>query len=234
VTCSADGFCTVLATSGGGWSAATADDGGNWQRGGTLPAGFDGANQLSCIDLLRCVTAGYVVTSPGHGSGAVAVSLNDGTAWTGATVASGTGVLRAASCAGTRCLAVGTTSTETDILADAPGALLASTDGGTTWATVQTAPAGMGDGAAVACPSAQLCAAVGTTWVGTPATPKGGVATSVDTGSVWATPLARYLADGLTGLSCPGTKWCVAVGGDVAAHITLPTVPAPKPKKHAH
>ena len=155
------------------------------------------------------------------------MSTDGGATWTQGSVPAGTGILRAARCAGTSCLAVGTNSTVTSILADAPGTLLVSLDGGDTW-LAGTSPGGMGDGAALACPSTELCAAVGTTWAGNPAVPQGGVATTVDGGTAWTTPEERYLAEGLADVSCPSAKWCITVGGNSIARITLPSLPRPK------
>ena len=81
----------------------------------------------------------------------------------------------------TDCLAAGTTGTTVSDVVPAKGELLHSTDGGHTWVP-STATLPVDDVYGLACPSADQCAMVGTTWAGFPAVGTGGVAESTDAG----------------------------------------------------
>jgi hypothetical protein len=63
---------------------------------------------------------------------------------------------------------------------------------------------------------------VGTNWVGTPTVGTGAVAHSSDGGADFTASATEYTPLALTGLSCPTTQRCVAVGGDTVARIGLP------------
>jgi hypothetical protein len=222
VSCTAADVCTALATDGSAaWSAATDNGGQVWTRGGDLPEGFGGERAISCLPSGSCAVAGYVSTQPGKGAGAVAVSTDDGMAWTLATVPSGTGLLHAVDCtADGDCLAVGTQSTVTSDVAPGSGAVLASTDGGSTFESV-TAPTTLNDGLGVACGTDQACAAVGTQWShALPPVPLAGVVTTPDLGESYAAPDVHYVPSTLDAVACPAT--CVAVGGDTVARFPLP------------
>ncbi len=225
--------CTVVATDGSAfWSASTVDGGRDWQRTGSLPAGFGGISALSCPSAEQCVTVGYTAAAPGQGTGAVAVTDDGGNTWTAATVPTGVGLLHGISCtADGDCVAVGTKSTTTTDLAPATSQVLRSADGGTTW-TLGASPAGLGDAFAVSCPTAGSCAAVGTVWTPTnPPTPIGGVVASGNGGTSWRTATTRYVPVGLIGVDCPLPTACVAAGNDVLARIALPAPKATKATK---
>jgi hypothetical protein len=95
---------------------------------------------------------------------------------------------------------------------------------GTTVAVGQPAPAGTGELSAVSCPDATHCWAVGVAGPNAPSTPTPStaaapppvtvIAATVDGGLTWrAQPLAPGVAaPALTGVSCPTTKACMAVG----------------------
>ncbi|HVX22830.1 MAG TPA: hypothetical protein VHB02_15885 [Acidimicrobiales bacterium] len=229
VHCLSATACTVVATDGSGfWSASTVDGGQDWQRTGSLPAGFGGVSNLSCPSAADCVTVGYTAGAPGQGAGAVAVTADAGTTWTAATVPAGVGLLHGVSCAddGT-CVAVGTASTATTGVAQAASQVLRSDDGGATW-TLGDPPAGLGDAFAVSCATGDHCAAVGTVWTVTdPPTPIGGVVVSGDGGTDWKTTTTRYIPVGLAGVDCPVPTACVAAGNDVLARIALSATKAP-------
>ena len=224
VECTSPADCTLIASSGTStWSAHSDDFGTSWQQGGNLPTSFQAGNDLTCVTGGDCLVAGYVPTSNGHGQGAVAVSSDDGGTWTLATVPSGTGILRSTAClSASECLAAGSTSTTVSDVVPAKGELLRSADGGNTW-TPSSSPVPVEDVYGLACPSAQLCAMVGTYWVGYPAAPAGAVAQSGDGGTVFRLSTAAYIPSTLTGLSCPTSAACLAVGGRTVARITLVT-----------
>jgi len=230
VACQGPTACTAIVNSGTStWSAQSTDFGLSWHQEGNLPANFQSGNDLTCVPSGTCLVAGYVPTSNGHGQGAIAVSTDGGRSWALATVPPDAGVLRSAACPSTTsCLAAGSTSTTVSDVVPAKGELLRSRDGGHTWsASARTAP--VEDTYGLACPSAELCAMVGTYWVGYPAAAAGAVAQSGDGGATFRLSEAAYIPTTLAGLSCPDTTVCVAVGGRTVARITLVT-PRPAPR----
>lgn len=227
VDCRTASACVALATDGTTYWAATTTDGGRvWQREGDLPAGFGGAGGLACPRPDLCLVAGYTAASPGKGAGAVAVTNDGGANWKVATLPAGTGLLHTVAClrAGP-CLAAGTTSTTDTDLSPAPGALLASNDGGATF-TADRSPAGMGDAFGLACSGPARCVMVGTVWTtGTDPVPTGSVLLTDDAGRRWRRVASRFVPVGLTGVACPTPTACVAAGNDVVARIDLPPPP---------
>jgi hypothetical protein len=109
----------------------------------------------------------------------------------------------------------------------AQGQLLLSADGGHTWQPA-TSPPPVDDVFGVDCPSATVCAMVGTEWNGNPAVATGAVAQSVNAGTTFRSSSAAYVPLTLTAVSCPSTTACIAAGGASVARITI--VP---PKHHA-
>ncbi len=203
-------------------SARTTDFGRSWQQEGTLPAGFEGARDLSCWHESDCLVAGDTPTTTGHGQGAIAFSADGGQTWAAANVPAGSGVLQGSACVTqSRCLAVGTTSTTLSDVIPAKGELLQSLDGGRTWSRERNTPP-IDDIYGIACPLAKVCAMVGTNWLGHPSLGTGAVALSGNGGKVFSAASTAYVPLSLTALSCPSALGCVAVGGDVLARITLP------------
>jgi photosystem II stability/assembly factor-like uncharacterized protein len=223
VWCASMTNCSVIVSEGSVFSLAhTTDFGQTWQQGGDLPASFLGANDLSCNAAGVCVVAGFVPTTPGRGQGAVALSADNGQTWSLTTVPPTVGVLRDATCVtASVCLAVGTTSTTVSENAPAQGELLRSADGGHTWAAATTAPSPVDDAFGVACPSARICAIVGTRWTGQPPVGSGAVAQSHDGGTSFRVSPAAYVPLPLNALSCPTAAACVVVGGSTVGRLTL-------------
>ena len=233
VVCASAGDCTAIASDGSTfWSAHSTDFGQTWTREGDLPAGFLDAGNLSCVAGAACLVTGYTATAAGHGQGAIAVSTDGAVTWAAGAVPSGTGLLQSAVCATiASCLAVGTTSTTVSAVVPAHGARLTSGDGGHTWvSSAGTEP--IDDIFGIACPSPSVCVMVGTNWVGTPAVGTGAVAHSSDGGADFTASATEYTPLALTGLSCPTTQRCVAVGGDTVAQITLPPTTSSAPAGH--
>lgn len=221
VSCASAANCTAIVSQGTViWAAHSADFGQSWQQEGNLPASFVAGNDLFCMGD-TCLVPGYIPTGDGHGGGALALSTDGGQTWTQASTPSGIGVLRSASCTSpASCLAAGTTTTTVSDVVPAKGQLLASTDGGHTWVSA-TSPAAVDDVYAIACPSAQQCAIVGTKWFGFPAVAMGAVAQSVNGGRTFKASPGAYVPITLAALACPSTTHCVAVGGDTVARLTL-------------
>jgi hypothetical protein len=230
VTCASPIDCTAIVSNGTStWSAHSADFGQTWQQEGDLPAGFLPGNDITCVAGGTCIDAGYTPTTNGHGQGAVAVSADGGQSWALASVPTGTGVLQSTAClSATDCLAAGTTGTTVSDVVPAKGELLHSADGGHTWVP-STGTLPVDDVYGLACPSAEQCAMVGTTWTGFPAVGTGGVAESTDAGLTFLSSPTSYVPITLTAVDCPSVSGCVAVGGDTVARLTLL-----HPAKHAH
>jgi photosystem II stability/assembly factor-like uncharacterized protein len=233
VTCLTVSNCVALVSDGTlVWSATSANFGQTWQQQGNMPSLFVAGNDLSCTVAGVCLVAGYVPTGTGQGEGAMALSTDGGHTWALASVPNGVGVLRSVVCVtATDCLAAGTTATTVSDVVPAHGELLDSADGGHTWAPATNQPP-VDDVFGVACPSAKVCAMVGTEWQGTPAVGTGAVAQSGDSGTTFKMSSSAYVPLTLTALSCPDATLCVAAGGDTLARITVIT-PTPVPK-HTH
>jgi photosystem II stability/assembly factor-like uncharacterized protein len=232
VLCASPADCLAIVSDGSQmWSAQSANFGQTWQRFGNLPASFLGSDDLSCVVGGACLVAGYVPTSSGHGQGAVALSGNAGQTWALTTVPSGTGILLSAACmSGSMCVAGGTKSTTVNAIVPAPAELLRSADGGGTWTDVTDAPP-VDDVYDMECPTAAVCAMVGTHWAGNPPVATGAVAQSADGAAAFEASSAAYIPITLRALSCPTPAGCVAVGGDTVARITLVT---PRQPRHSH
>lgn len=223
VSCASPVDCLAIVSNGGGlfWSAESTNFGQTWQQLGDLPSSFLAGDDLSCQTGGPCLVAGYVPTAAGHGQGAVALSADGGHTWALATVPSGTGILQSAECtSASMCFAAGTESTAVSDIVPAKGELLHSADGGHTWTDSATAPP-VDNVYDVACPTAEVCAMVGTKWAGSPAVGTGAVAQSADGGVTFKASSGAYIPITLTALSCPSSVGCVAVGGDTVARLTL-------------
>jgi photosystem II stability/assembly factor-like uncharacterized protein len=227
VECISEDDCTALVNNGTvTWAAHTTDFGQTWTQEGNLPSPFVAAAGLSCTVGGSCLVVGYVPTSAGHGSGAIAISHDGGQTWSNATVPAGLGTLESVACLSVSvCLAGGTTTTTVSDVVPAAGQLLRSADGGNTWQAVP-GPLPVDDIYDLACPSVEVCAMVGTKWQGNPAVASGAVAQSADGGSTFKASPSAYVPISLTALSCPTPTGCVAVGGDSVARVTLVGPPA--------
>ena len=226
VSCTSPEVCTVVASQGSAyWAASTMDDGAVWQHLGPLPGGLAGVSSLACTAASSCLAAGNMPTTPGKGAAAVAVTSDGGMTWTPATMPSGAGPLHGVACpAPDECLAVGSRSPSTIGVSQGPGEVLVSTDGGGTW-TTGAAPASVADAFAAACPTASRCSVVGTGWTtANPPGPTGAAASTTDGGGTWLAGSVRYLPLGLVAVSCPSATQCVAAGNDELAQITLPPI----------
>lgn len=223
VWCASLGNCSVIVSGGSQFSIArTADFGQTWQPEGSLPSPFLGANDLWCSASGLCLVAGYVPTTTGRGRGAVSLSADDGQTWALATVPSDSGLLRDATCvAVSSCLAVGTTATTVGDIVPGRGELLRSADGGHNWTAATSTPSPVDDVFGATCPSARICAIVGTRWAGQPPVGSGAVAQSHNGGARFVASSTAYLPLPLRALSCPTAVACVVVGGNTVGRLAL-------------
>ena len=178
VSCPSSSLCVAVGQEG---TIVTSTDGGaTWtsRTSGT----DDDLEGVACASTSACVAVGGLT---------ILVSTNGGTSWSEVSQPNGSyASLQGVTCtAGGTCLAVGS-----------DGAVLASTDGGTNWAS-RTSGTSV-DLNAVTCTASTACMAVGEA---------GTVATSADGGSTWRSQGSGTSQD-LNGVSCPGRGLCLATG----------------------
>ena len=197
VSCAAANDCEAVGDGAEGWNGAT------WSAQHLPGAGLDG---VSCPSTAACV-----------GVGEATADTYDGTAWTAHTVATPNGgsaaQLAAVSCRSSAdCEAVGSYTTAGGIVVP-----LAVGYNGTTWSAQQTPALTTTDTtsslAAVSCSRRGACTAVGSD--------AGGVLVVRERAGGWSIQSApnpggatdpSITAPGLTAVSCPTAKECVAVG----------------------
>ena len=122
---------------------------------------------------------------------------------------SSAGTLDAISCAtATSCEAVG------------GNVVLATTDGGATWAT-QTVPAGVSSLTGISCVSATTCEAVGYNYNTVTSTSTGVVLATTDGGTTWVTQTTPTGTGTLTGVSCATATVCEAVGATTSFGLAI-------------
>jgi hypothetical protein len=165
---------------------------------------------VACPSARECLAVGTSGLAPY----VVLAQIWNGTSWTltrpvippGATLDNFNGV----ACSGpSDCLAVGQYSTQPH---GPTFTALAESWNGHTW-TLLPSPSGLNELTSVACPAAKVCVGVG---YGAASSPdKSSVSSALWNGSSWTplttpVPVKDYL--GLSGISCPSTTDCVAIG----------------------
>ena len=157
-------------------------------------------------------------TTPTTAGSTTSSTFGAGSPWSGGfhavALPSPVNSLRSVACASaTRCWAVGATVG----VAGAPNgaALIATTDGGATWAG-QTIPPTMAYLSAISCSGQRLCTAVGQL-----ATGQGGVIVTTSGGTTWSQePVPAGILD-LTAVTCRPDRRCLAVGTTVGTAVVL-------------
>ena len=162
----------------------TTDFGGTWEAqygGGTLQFAY---TSISCPGTTTCFTIGY--------GGLAAATISDGAAWSTQHPSGITNNIRGLSCFGSA-----------DCYATAHGTLLATHDGGSTWAARTLGTTDELD--AMSCPASNTCFAVG--W-------PGAIYFTGDGGTTWTLQAnSLYGSDNtFSGVSCASTTMCVIVG----------------------
>jgi photosystem II stability/assembly factor-like uncharacterized protein len=161
-TCVVAGYLPAKPGHGTGAVADTSDAGVTWQAA-TLPSGIGLLHDVSCPDLQRCVAVGTLSTTDSDvvpGKGVLLTSTDGGRTFGAPRSPSFIDDAFGVSCpVSSRCVAVGTRWAQTT--PPTPFAAVATTaDRGSTWrsAKARFVPFGL---AAVACPTATTCVAVG-------------------------------------------------------------------------
>jgi photosystem II stability/assembly factor-like uncharacterized protein len=214
-TCLVAGYVPTTVGHGQGAIALSADGGQTWALA-TVPASAGVLQSAICLTATTCLAAGTTGTTVSDvvpAQGEVLYSADGGHTWTTAPPAASIAASTSSSTTSTTSLA--TTSSTTTSPAQAPA----------------TPPVlSVDDVYGVACPSARVCALVGTRWKGQPPVATGAVAESRDGGTTFAAASAAYIPLALSALSCPTATNCIAVGGNTVARLTLLPAPRPVPK----
>ena len=212
VGCAGKSWCLVVSSdSSHVFSSTSTDRGAIWSGGGSLPAGTGQVQRVDCSSTSSCIASGTTST----GGPQLSVTHDGGQTWSAATLPSSPAVIGVldASCRkqGELCLAVAQTTTAGAI------SLLASTDGGTSFA------AGSAPSIQPVSPLAVSCAATTCVVVGRDA--KGAAAATELVASGTARELKLTFAPTqLIAVSCPSATRCVAASS-ASLVLLSPSVP---------
>ena len=131
--------------------------------------------------------------------------------WTTRVAPPGVGILNDVVCPSvSHCYAVGGSSP----YGTGPGSIIASTDGGITWKTLDVTPDIWL--ASIACPSSTNCIAAGGTAGSGGETNAPVVLVTTDGGQVWSQTKLPAEEGGLLDIACPSAGTCIAVGSGLA------------------
>jgi BNR/Asp-box repeat len=172
-------------------------NGGSTWSPASLPSGVAGIGSIACPTSTRCIGVGS----------AVVVSNDGGQTWQTVPVTGGVIELTSITCSSaTDCVAVGPNPAGVSN-PQAGGDAVVTTDGGTSFSAVAL-PASSASLFEVACSSATACVAGGGTGSGALAPT---YLASTNGGTSWSYGTAPPFT-GISGLSCPTSATCVAVG----------------------
>ena len=184
---------------------ATTNGGTTW-AGDPVPVGLAGLFGVSCGSTVDCEAVGL----SSSGEAALVGTTSGGTTWSAQTLPVGLGQLFGVSCpSAADCYTVGSDSNiYTGGNSGDDAAILATTDGGTTWSP-QAVPTGIAGLQGIACPTTSTCFAVGTDTVEADGS---GVITTSDGGATWTQLTAPTGVGTLEAIACANVTSCVAVG----------------------
>jgi photosystem II stability/assembly factor-like uncharacterized protein len=206
IACSSSTTCEAAGrTSNSGALVGTTDGGSTWVSQ-SVPAGIANLNGVACSSSTTCEAGGQ-----SSRAGALVGTADGGTTWTRQTPPTGlTSVLDIACPSTTAC----------EALARDPGpTAITTTDSGSSWAT-QAVSQGAFSLNGIACPIATTCRAVGQTDNNSYPTSYGFIVSTTDGGATWSQKDVLSANTILTGIACPTTAVCEAVGdGPSAAAI---------------
>ena len=184
----------------------TTDAGTSWTFRSHLPSwvGYLSDSSLTCLSATSCILVGATASKNPF----LLTSTDGMVTWNSATLGSlndASGQLKSVSCAGTHCVAVGYTTTSTDLTA----VIVSSNDSGATWSRIT----GTSSGAlfSVSCATAAACLAVGYTKVSNGYQP---IVYGTSNGSTW-TLRSQGTKGGLwVAVQCTSATNCVLMGAD--------------------
>ncbi len=187
VSCPSVSLCVVVGEAG--TVLTSTDAGSTWTN--RVSGTSDDLDGVTCLSNSVCLAVG---------GGRILASTNAGASWSPHSMPPGTyDALQTVTCfTSSGCVAVGES-----------GAILASADGGATWATRASGTNNNLYG--VACPSSTRCVAVGM---------NGTVLASADGGATWHAG-SSGTTQSLRGVSCAGPTRCLAVGDDGAIRSSI-------------
>ncbi len=202
ITCASATYCWAIGHKSGSTPTIfdTVDGGSNWHAE-TIPSGVDFLGNISCTDTSDCWAAGSR-QKRGASLEAVLNTTTSGRSWTEQTtpkISDGMGDNAAITCnSASNCVYAGF------------GALT-TTNGGTTW-KLRKVPDGTLPFVAVSCASKD-CVALGYAESAIPKNEAADIVTSTNGGKTWTITVEKVAAvTELSGVSCEGTKLCVAIG----------------------
>ncbi len=209
ISCPAARLCMAVGLGGsasGGVVLTTNDAGATWQSVAT-PAGATVITGVECSSAIDCT----VIATDGTTFWS-ANSVDFGRQWTrGGSLPAGMEDAASLTCVtGGSCLATGFTPTTAG---HGQGAIVISTDAGTTW-TAANVPAKTGLLQSAFCATVTSCVAGGTTstTVSAVVPAHGEILTSQDGGQTWTSSGARPSIDDVYGVACPSPLLCAMVG----------------------
>jgi len=196
---------------------ASADGGATWALQ-PLPAGAGYLHAVTCVSIVRCWTAGEADLG-GSSSGVVFATADGGATWTAQldTPPDQASFLDGVSCAdASHCVVVGELRSPAGTAFTA--AAYTTADGGGTWTPATSFPAGLSSLTGVACPTVTTCRATGTRLLDqTQVSYSAALVTSADGGATWSPRTIPAGIESLTGIACPSTAACTAIGYRVAS-----------------
>lgn len=208
IACPSSSTCFV-AGAVSGLIMATTDAGNTWSR----KMRTDSLSTIVCPSVSICYAAGR--SSP------IFVTTDGGNTWNSKNMPANLEFARIACSSGSTCFAVG--SDYSSKLEKTFGAVIATTDGGSSWKT-QVSGTRYPELSSITCPDVDTCYAVG----------KGGtILTTADGGHTWASQSSGTPSD-LWDVACPSASICYAVGdkgiiliGSRTPSVTIPPTPVP-------
>ncbi len=239
LTCANANVCVGVGTSSVGGTAASitsSDHGQTWDRGSMPPNFLPASPQgLSCSSPSVCVAVGIATSSTSPHHGAAVVTTDGGRHWQWASVPTFLVQIKGATCVRTACVAIGNGPAVDSTAPYGPSQALSSRDGGRHWVSYGEAGPQPAFLAAVSCQSASICWASGALTN----SPTGVIVSTTNGGQSWAsdrlpssttvasrdgTGLSHVEVEGVSGINCPTTGPCVAIGSEGSTGVNLQIV----------
>jgi hypothetical protein len=170
-----------------------------------LPPGISGVGETACPSSLDC----WALGSGASGVDGIVATTDGGISWSLQTAPDASRLDALACAPGTEdCWAVGT-------IGSWGGAVIVATSPSSPGWSVQPLPAGVGALESISCPTPMDCVAVGAIFTGEGSDDGADVVVTTDGGLSWtAYPAQPGVDSDFTGVSCPTTSDCTALGTD--------------------